>query len=105
MQPNGIPTATLLLILCSSILAAQSPSSSGSIEQARALAAADQLEKANQMLSDLVRRNPQNLLAWQELGEIQLKQKLNDDAMNSFEAVLKDQPDSSKAQAGEARAA
>ncbi len=105
MSLNGILAATLFVALYPSILPGQSSSISGSIEQARALAAADQLEKANQMLTDMVRLEPENLDAWQELGEIQLKQKLNDDAMNSFETVLRIRPDSSNAQAGETRAA
>jgi tetratricopeptide (TPR) repeat protein len=57
------------------------------------------------MLSTLVARDPHNLTAWEELGEVQLAQSLNDDAMKSFEAVLKLKPDSPRAQAGEVRAA
>lgn len=105
MRPNWISATTLFLILCSLAASAQSSSNSGSIEQAQAFAAAGQLEKANQMLTDVVRLQPENLAAWQELGDVQLKQKLNDDAMISFETILKTQPDSSDAQAGETHAA
>jgi tetratricopeptide (TPR) repeat protein len=74
------------------------------LQNARALAAAHHLEQANEILSALVASDPRNLEAWQQLGEVQLAQSLNDDAMGSFEAVLKAQPESSQAQAGEVRA-
>jgi tetratricopeptide (TPR) repeat protein len=67
--------------------------------------AAHRLEQANELLSTLLAADPKNLPAWQQLGEVQLAQSLNDDAMNSFEAVLKAEPESSPAQAGELRAA
>ena len=101
-------------LLCnSSILAprrdALSPGSgfepSDTLQNARALAAANHLEQANEILSTLVASDPKNLPAWQQLGEVQLAQSLNDDAMGSFEAVLKAEPESSPAQAGEVRAA
>jgi tetratricopeptide (TPR) repeat protein len=95
----------LALLVSASCLVAQSSSPAESIENARALVAANQLAQANEMLSTIVTRDPQNLDAWEELGEVQLAQSLNDDAMKSFEAVLKVKADSSKAQAGEVRAA
>jgi tetratricopeptide (TPR) repeat protein len=105
MQPNRFFAATLFFILYPIGLSAQSSSGGHSIEQARALAATGQLEKANQILTELVRSQPEKLAAWQELGEIQMKQRLNEDAMNSFETILKFQPGSASAQDGETRAA
>jgi tetratricopeptide (TPR) repeat protein len=75
------------------------------VAEAHVLAANNQLEKANEMLAEMVRRDPDNLAAWQELGEVQLSQTLNDDAMASFEAVLKSKPAAAQAQQGEVRAA
>lgn len=86
-------------------LIAQSSSPADSVEQVRALVAANQLLQANEMLSAMVSRDPHNLVAWQELGDVQLAQALNDDAMTSFEFVLKAKPNAPQARAGEARAA
>jgi len=86
-------------------LFAQSSSPGESIERARALVAAHQLAQANEMLSAMVSRDPKNLAARQELGQVQLAQSLNDDAMRSFEAVLKGKPDSAAARSGEVSAA
>ncbi len=108
MQSNWSLAATLLLILSPLVLSAQPSSSGGSIEQAQDSGSCrNQLEKKQigEMLTDVVRLQPENLAAWQELGDVQLKQKLNDDAMNSFETILKTQPHSSSAQAGETHAA
>jgi len=95
----------LILFAIAPYLTAQSSQSSESLEHARALVAANQLTQASEMLSGIVSRDPHNLMAWEELGEVQLAQSLNDDAMKSFEAVLKVIPTSPKAQAGEVRAA
>ena len=95
----------LILFAIAPYLTAQSSQSTESLEHARALVAANHLAQANEILSILVSRDPHNLMAWEELGEVQLAQSLNDDAMKSFEAVLKVIPTSPKAQAGEVRAA
>jgi tetratricopeptide (TPR) repeat protein len=86
-------------------LRAQASPPSDALQNARSLAAAHRLEQANEILSTLVAADPKNLPAWQQLGEVQLGQALNEDAMGSFEAVLKSEPESSSAQAGESRAA
>lgn len=96
---------TFALLAVAPSLIAQSSSPPASLENARALVAANQLAQANEMLSALVSRDSHNLIAWEELGEVQVAQSLNDDAMKSFEAVLKAKPDSPDAQAGEVRAA
>jgi len=101
----SLSTFAFVLLAVTACVFAQSSRPAESIESARALVAANQLPQANEMLSTLVTRDPQNLAAWQELGEVQLAQSLNDDAMKSFEAVLKVKPDSPKAQTGEVRAA
>ncbi len=101
---RGIRTIALLLAACPGFLSAQS-SAAGLIEQARSLAAANQLQQANEALSEALRQEPDNLTAWQALGEVQLAQLLYSDAMTSFESVLKREPDSVPAQNGEVRAA
>jgi len=93
----------LLFLAVTPCLQAQQPS--GTLQDARTLVAAHHLEQANEILSALVAADPKNLEAWQQLGEVQLAQSLNEDAMASFEAVLKAQPESSPAQAGEVHAA
>ena len=100
-------SSTLLfsLLVVTSYLQAQASQPQDSLQNARALVAANHLEQANEILSTLLAADPENLPAWQQLGEVQLKQSLNDDAMHSFETVLKAQPDSPPAQAGELRAA
>lgn len=94
-----------LVILTIPGLFAQSSPPTASLANAQALAAANQLTQANEMLSLLVTRDSQDLAAWEELGEVQLAQSLNHDAMQSFEAVLKVKPDSPRAQTGEVSAA
>jgi tetratricopeptide (TPR) repeat protein len=105
MRAKGIFTAVPFFLLCTSGIRAQPSLNNTPIEQARALAAAGQLGQANQILAELVRVHPEDLRAWQELGALQLQQRLNDDAMSSFETVLKAHPDSSVALDGETRAA
>jgi tetratricopeptide (TPR) repeat protein len=97
------------LAFCALQLSAQqrepSPSAAQILAQARTLAAAHQLEQANQALSSLVESDPENLQALLELGKVETMQGLNDDALKSFEAVLAKQPDSKPAQEGEVKAA
>lgn len=101
----------LLLVLAVALVAlphpllAQASAPTDPIERARALVAANQLEQANEMLSALVSRDPQDLAAREELGQVQLALSLDDDAMKSFEAVLKAKPNSAQARGGEVRAA
>ena len=99
-------SSTLLfaLLAMTPYLQAQASQPSEALQNARALAAAHHLEQANEILSTLVAADPKDFEAWQQLGEVQLAQSLNEDAMASFEAVLKAQPKSSQAQAGEVRA-
>src|SRR5580692_6371312 len=100
-------SSTLLfsLLAVTPSLQAQASQPSDALQHARSLVAAHRLEQANELLSTLLAADPKNLPAWEQLGEVQLAQSLNDDAMNSFEAVLKAEPESSPAQAGESRAA
>lgn len=100
-----LPVLTFALFAAAPSLIAQSPPSTESVENARALVAANQLAQASEMLSAMVSRDPHNLSAWQELGEVQLAQSLNDDAMKSFESVLKAASTSPQARDGEVRAA
>jgi tetratricopeptide (TPR) repeat protein len=75
------------------------------LAQARKLAESHQLEKANERLSEFLRGDPGNQAALVELGHVQLEQKLNEDALKSFETVLRSQPDSAVAREGEVKAA
>ena len=104
-KPAWAATMCAVLLLLTFVSRGRAQSGAGSVAEAHTLAAENQLEKANEMLAELVRRDPANLAAWQELGAVQLRQTLNDDALGSFEAVLKNRPDSDEAQQGEVRAA
>jgi Flp pilus assembly protein TadD len=75
------------------------------LEKAHQLVVAKQLQKANLVLSDLVRRDPGNEQALLELGGVQIEQGLNEDAMKSFESVLAIKPDSAAAREGEVKSA
>ena len=66
MRLSWISAARVLCIFCPIGLSAQSSSPGPLIEQARALASAGQIERANQMLTGVVRLQPENLAAWQE---------------------------------------
>jgi tetratricopeptide (TPR) repeat protein len=100
-----ISVLALVILIGAPCLIAQSIPPAESLANARALVAANQFTQANEMLSVLVSRDPHDLAAWEELGEVQLTQSLNDDAMKSFEAVLKVKPESPRAQTGEVHAA
>jgi tetratricopeptide (TPR) repeat protein len=79
--------------------------SSAVIAEARQMVAAHQLEKANELLTDYTQRNPADKAALVELGQVQLAQGLSEDALKSFEAVLRSLPDSVPARDGEIKAA
>jgi tetratricopeptide (TPR) repeat protein len=66
---------------------------------------AHQLEGANALLSEALERDPANKDALLELGEVQLAQGLNEDALKSYETVLASEPDSARARDGEVNAA
>lgn len=68
------------------------PPAAQDLVRARGLVAAHQLQQANEILSSLVQNDPENLPALLELGKVQAMQRLNDDALKSFEAVLAKQP-------------
>lgn len=65
---------------------------------------AKQLEEANELLSEYLQAHPRDLAVLVKLGEIQLSQKLSDDAMRSFGKALAIDPTQTTAQAGEVRA-
>jgi tetratricopeptide (TPR) repeat protein len=102
---GGFLTLLFSLLAVTPYLQAQASQPSDTLQNARALVAANHFEQANEILSTLVAADPKNLPAWQQLGEVQLAQSLDDDAMDSFEAILKAEPESSQARAGELRAA
>ena len=105
-NPRRLAAACIAALLFSfGVLQAQTQNPAESLEKARQLTDAKHLTQANEMLTAMVSRDPQNLAAWQQLGDVQLAQSLNSDAMNSFETVLKARPDAVTAQTGEVQAA
>jgi len=79
--------------------------SSDPLIHADELIQAHQLQKAEEVLADLVEREPGNLGARIKLGQVQTALGLNEDAMKSFEAVLAVDPRSTAARDGEVDAA
>lgn len=75
------------------------------LKQAQAFVASHQLEKANELVTALVSSDPGNEAALVELGQIQIAQGLNEEALKSFETVLREHPDSLAAREGEVMAA
>lgn len=102
---QGIGTGLLLIAIGTAIVSAQTRSQTDPVLEARSLVASHQLQKANELLSEAVAEAPQNVAAWLALGDVQTEQKLYEDAMRSFETVLKVQPASKAAQTGEVHAA
>lgn len=92
-------------LMTAGLASGQTPPAEGTLDQVHLLVKEHQLQKANELLSELVRRDPGNETALVELGQVQLTQGLNDDALNSFESVLKNNPDSVPAREGEVSAA
>lgn len=90
-----------LAMLLPALLSAQGRSP---LPRARQLEAANRLEDANQLLSEYARRNS-DVAVWTELGRVQIRQKLTDDAMRSFASALVIDRQSKAAQQGEVRAA
>lgn len=95
--------AVFALVAC--CVRAQEGTADKVFQQARQFEEMNQLGKANELLSDFVRQNPENESALVELGQIQFAQGLNDDALKSFETVLGDHPASAPARNGEVKAA
>jgi tetratricopeptide (TPR) repeat protein len=79
--------------------------SSAAFAQAERLIAANQLEQANEFLTDYMQNHPDDDAVLVELGNVQLTQGLNDDAMKSFEAALRNHPDWNSARDSEVKAA
>ena len=95
-------------MLCSSLLCdAQTgpPREQQVLRQARGYVAANQLEKANELLTDYAQKYPRSVAALAALGNVQLRQKLNDEAMQSFATALALDPHLKEARAGEVKAA
>jgi tetratricopeptide (TPR) repeat protein len=96
----------IVLIFAASACAQQDATGPASpIDQAQKLIDANELQKASDLISTFLRRDPANEAATLKLGEIRLTQGLNEDAMKSFEAVLTVRPDSTAARVGEVEAA
>jgi tetratricopeptide (TPR) repeat protein len=83
----------------------QAAQDDAAMQQAGRLEDAHQLNKASEVLSNLLLREPGKKAALLELGQVQLKQGLYEDAMKSFEAVLAGEVGSASARDGEVAAA
>ena len=99
-------TASICLLAAGGLLVQAATDASNEIlERARRLIEAHQLQQANELLSGWVSKNPDDASARVELGNVQLAQGLQEDAMKSFEQVLAIKPDSASAREGEVHAA
>ncbi len=100
---------TILTIWIPASIGQSAPHTAGSapntITKAEDLAAVNNLVQANEVLSEYLTHDPGNVQVLLVLGRIQLKQGLNDDAMTSFESVLRVDPASAPARDGEVQAA
>lgn len=75
------------------------------LPRARQLEAANRLEDANELLADYAQRSPGDAAVLVELGRVQMRQRLTDDAMRSFESALAIDPQLKAAREGEVKAA
>ena len=97
----------IVLLLGASACGAQesSATSSNVLDEAQRLIDAHELQRANDLIADLLRGDPANEAANVKLGEVRLAEGLNEDAMKSFEVVLGVRPDTARARIGEVKAA
>lgn len=104
---RSIPGVLLSLFVTASVLSGQRASTPAGkvLKQAQGLVAAHEFQKAEELLTDLVRSDPNNEAALVELGQVQIALGLNEDALKAFEAVLRTHPDSAAAREGEVKAA
>jgi len=75
------------------------------LEQAQRLVEAHKLEQANELLTEVLQSDPGNETALLNLGQVQLAQGLNDDALKTFETILGTHPNLEAAREGEVKAA
>lgn len=86
-------------------LGQENPTTSDRLREADELVRAHQLEKANELLMDVVQHDPGNAVALVKLGQVELALGLNDDSLESFETVLSANPNTPAAREGEINAA
>lgn len=100
-------TAIAFVLFIGSVCAAQTGPAQQrqALRKARTYEAAKQFEDANELLSDYAQKHPGAVAVLVELGRVQLAQKLNDEAMESFAAALAIDPHQADARAGEVKAA
>src|ERR1700756_2947316 len=105
------PSTPLLLVvatgglMCLSYAESQErPASSETLAHAQRLMEQHELEKAGEVLVELLRDDPRNQEANVELGQVRMAQGLYEDALKSFEAVLSVNPGASAAREGEVKA-
>jgi tetratricopeptide (TPR) repeat protein len=84
----GLALPTRAVSLQQSPAQAPAQRSADALAQAQTLIQSQQLDKANELLSELVGHDPGNAEALLELGQVQLAQGLNEDAMTTFETML-----------------
>jgi tetratricopeptide (TPR) repeat protein len=101
-----LAAAILTGAIARSFALAQEPvGTSDRLRQADELVREHQLEKANELLLDVVGQDPGNAEALVRLGQVELALGLNDDALRSFETILKRDPKMPAAREGEVSAA
>ncbi|WP_348262394.1 tetratricopeptide repeat protein [Telmatobacter sp. DSM 110680] len=75
------------------------------LQRADQLVQAHQLEKASELLTEILEKDPDNETAIIKLGQIQLALGLYEDALKSFESILTNKPHVQDARDGEVKAA
>lgn len=101
----GALLAVALILARPQVNIAQTIASGDTFAKAQQLAASHHLQHADDLLSQLVQRQPGNAVAWQQLGLIQTQRQLYRDAMRSFARALAIHPGLAAAKLGEIRAA
>ena len=75
------------------------------LQRADQLVQTHQLEKASELLAEIVQKNPDDEAAIIKLGQVQLALGLYEDALKSFESILRNKPNVQDARDGEVKAA
>lgn len=101
-------TVAVALWMGIACVAQQTPDATGlqaSLRQAKALLEQHRWSDAVELLHHITADDPRNADAWIYLGDAQVAQHLNEDAMSSYETALQLHPDAQAAQTAEVHAA
>ncbi|HEY2469021.1 MAG TPA: tetratricopeptide repeat protein [Terracidiphilus sp.] len=100
--------AILLVVVMAGVIGvpcAPGQESANRLREADDLVKSHRLDKANELLMDLVQQDPGNLQGLIKLGQVELALGLNDDALKSFERALSLDRTALEAREGEVKAA